>query len=63
MPIVQANGIDVYDEEAGSGPTLLLLNHEGGTTLDWSSLLPALAPRFAERQAEFTDALLAFLGG
>lgn len=46
MPIAQANGIDLYYEEAGSGPTLLLLNGEGGNTLDWASLLPALTYRF-----------------
>jgi 3-oxoadipate enol-lactonase len=46
MPSVRANGIDMYYEEAGSGPPLLLLNHEGGTTLDWAALLPALSGRF-----------------
>lgn len=46
MPTAQLNGIDVYYEEAGSGPPLLLLNHEGGTTLDWTSLLPSLTGRF-----------------
>ncbi len=46
MPIARVNGNDLYYEEAGSGPPLLLLNHEGGTTLDWVSLLPALTDRF-----------------
>jgi 3-oxoadipate enol-lactonase len=46
MPIFQANGIDHYYEEAGSGPTLVLLNGEGGNTLDWAALLPALTDRF-----------------
>ena len=46
MPILQANGIDLYYEEAGNGPTLLLLNGEGGNTLDWAALLPALTDRF-----------------
>jgi 3-oxoadipate enol-lactonase len=46
MPSLRANGIEMYYEEAGSGPPLLLLNHEGGTTLDWAALLPALTDRF-----------------
>ena len=46
MPVFQANGIDHFYEEAGSGPPLVLLNGEGGNTLDWAALLPALTDRF-----------------
>jgi 3-oxoadipate enol-lactonase len=46
MPVARANGIDFYFEVAGSGPPLILLNGEGGNTLDWASLLPALTNRF-----------------
>jgi 3-oxoadipate enol-lactonase len=46
MPIVRANGIDLYYEATGSGPPLLLLNGIGGNTEGLAWLLPALTDRF-----------------
>lgn len=46
MPLVQVNGIDLYYEEAGDGPPLLLISGAPGTTLDWEWFLPALSERF-----------------
>jgi 3-oxoadipate enol-lactonase len=46
MSIFQVNGIDLYYEEAGSGPPLLLLNGVSNNTLGWASLLPVLTDHF-----------------
>jgi pimeloyl-ACP methyl ester carboxylesterase len=46
VPLIHTNGIDLYHEEAGDGPPLLLISGAGGTTLDWMPLLPALTERF-----------------
>src|SRR5215212_1479949 len=46
MPSTQVNGIDLYYEETGSGPPLLLIAGLGGNTLGWAMLLPALAEHF-----------------
>src|SRR3712207_194537 len=46
MSIARINGIDLYYEETGSGPPLLLIAGLGGNTLGWVMLLPALAQHF-----------------
>jgi pimeloyl-ACP methyl ester carboxylesterase len=46
MPSVQVNGIDLYYEETGSGPPLLLITGLSGNTLGWAVTLPPLAERF-----------------
>jgi 3-oxoadipate enol-lactonase len=46
MPLAAVNGIDLYYEETGSGPPLLLITGLSGTTLGWALLLPALSERF-----------------
>lgn len=46
MPSAPINGIDLYYEETGSGPPLLLIAGLSGNTLGWSMLEPALAERF-----------------
>ncbi len=46
MPTTMVNGIDLYYEETGSGPPLLLIAGLSGNTLGWTLLMPALAERF-----------------
>ena len=46
MPLASVNGLDLYYEETGSGPPLLLLAGLSGTALGWAMLLPALAEHF-----------------
>ena len=46
MPLCQVNGIDLYYEETGTGPPLLLIPGFGGNTLDWDAQVPALAEHF-----------------
>ena len=46
MSLAHVNGIELYHEEAGTGPALLLLNGMGGNTLGWTPLLPALSAHF-----------------
>jgi len=46
MPLVQANGIDLYYEETGNGEPLLLISGLSGNTLGWEPIRPALAERF-----------------
>ena len=46
MPTTTINGIDLYYEETGSGPPLLLIAGLSGNTLGWAMLLPALSERF-----------------
>ncbi len=46
MPLAAINGLNLYYEEAGSGPPLLLIAGLSGTTLGWAMLLPALAAHF-----------------
>ena len=46
MPSMAVNGIDLYYEETGSGPPVLLISALSGNTLDWDMLQPALATRF-----------------
>lgn len=46
MPTVQANGIEIYYEEHGAGPPLLLIMGWGGNAATWQPQLPGLAGRF-----------------
>ena len=46
MPIVRANGIDVYYERMGSGPPLLWLNGSGSTVEQVAPLLRPYTDRF-----------------
>ena len=46
MPLIEANGVDLYYEETGDGPPLLLVPGLGGNTLGWDPLPAALAERF-----------------
>ena len=44
---IQANGINIYYEEFGSGSTPLILIHGGTSTLDdWKPLIPSFEPHF-----------------
>src|SRR5215211_5170886 len=46
MPLAAVNGLNLYYEETGSGPPLMLIAGLSGNTLGWAMLLPALAERF-----------------
>ena len=46
MPTVQANEIEIYYEEHGEGPPLLLIMGWGGNAATWKPQLPGLAERF-----------------
>jgi pimeloyl-ACP methyl ester carboxylesterase len=46
MPLAAVDGIDLYYEDTGSGPPLLLIAGLSGNTLGWAMLLPALAQYF-----------------
>lgn len=46
MPLTEANGVDLYYEETGDGPPLLLVLGLGANTLSWEPLPAALAARF-----------------
>lgn len=46
MTSALVNGIELYFEESGSGPPLLLITGLSGNTLGWSALEPALAQHF-----------------
>src|SRR5215211_420992 len=46
MPLASVNGLDLYYEETGSGPPLLLIAGLSGNTLGWAMLQPTLAERF-----------------
>jgi 3-oxoadipate enol-lactonase len=45
MPTVNANGIDLYYEEQGSGEPLLFISGLGGNLLSWSLVLPSFVER------------------
>lgn len=46
MPIVQANGIDIYFERSGEGPRLLFLNGSGATLANSRHLVDLFRLRF-----------------
>ncbi len=46
MPRVEVNGIEIYYEEHGSGPPLVLIGGLGADTYLWSSQVPAFSERF-----------------
>jgi pimeloyl-ACP methyl ester carboxylesterase len=46
MPLIQANGIDLYVEDTGSGDPLLLITGAGSNALGWGPLLPVFQERF-----------------
>jgi 3-oxoadipate enol-lactonase len=46
MPSTTVNGIDLYYEETGSGPPLLLIAGLSGTSQGWEVLQPAMSERF-----------------
>jgi 3-oxoadipate enol-lactonase len=46
MPWLEANGISIHYELAGSGASLVLLHEMGGTLASWDGLFPALSKRF-----------------
>jgi pimeloyl-ACP methyl ester carboxylesterase len=46
MPLAAVNGLNLYYEETGSGPPLLLIAGISSNTLGWAMLLPALSERF-----------------
>src|SRR3954470_2981688 len=46
MPSVLFNELELYYEETGSGPPLLLIAGLSGNTLGWSMLQPVLAEHF-----------------
>src|SRR5580693_1022702 len=43
MPTARVNGIEVYYEQAGEGPPVLLLHGLGSSTRDWEYQTPELA--------------------
>jgi pimeloyl-ACP methyl ester carboxylesterase len=46
MPTAHVNGIDLYYEELGSGPPLLLLHGLGSSSRDWELQVPAFAATY-----------------
>ena len=46
MPVVQANEIEIYYEEHGSGEPLLLIMGWGGNTATWNPQLEGLAEQY-----------------
>jgi 3-oxoadipate enol-lactonase len=46
MPIVHANGIDLYYETRGTGEPVLLIHGLGSSTRDWSPQIDALSKQF-----------------
>ena len=46
MPTVQANDIDIYYEECGSGEPLLLIMGWGGNATTWKPQIPGLAEQY-----------------
>ena len=46
MPVLRANGIQIYFEEHGSGEPLLLIMGWGGNAATWKPQLPGLAERY-----------------
>jgi 3-oxoadipate enol-lactonase len=46
LPWLEANGISIHYEQAGEGPSLVLLHEMGGTLESWDGIFPTLAKRF-----------------
>lgn len=46
MPVLRVNDLELYYEEAGAGPSLLLIHGLGSSSHDWEEQLAALAPHF-----------------
>lgn len=46
MPVIKANGIDIYYEEQGSGSPLVLIAGLGYTLWEWHQMVPYLADHF-----------------
>ena len=46
LPFMDANGISIHYELAGSGPSVVLLHEMGGTLASWDSIFPALSGRY-----------------
>ena len=43
---MDANGISIHYELAGSGPSVVLLHERGGTLASWDGIFPALSGRY-----------------
>jgi 3-oxoadipate enol-lactonase len=46
MAFIHVNGADLYYEEAGAGPPVLLIHGLGSSTRDWEYQVPALAREY-----------------
>ena len=46
MPWLDANGVSIHYQLAGSGPSLVLLHEMGGTLDSWDGIFPAMSARF-----------------
>lgn len=46
MPVIGVDATDLYYEEAGSGPPVLLIHGLGSSTRDWEYQVPALAQEY-----------------
>jgi pimeloyl-ACP methyl ester carboxylesterase len=46
MPVLKANGIEIYYEITGSGPPLTLIYGLGGSTRQWQWMVPVFAKSF-----------------
>jgi 3-oxoadipate enol-lactonase len=46
LPWLDANGVSIHFELAGSGPSLVLLHEMGGTLESWDGIFPAMSKDF-----------------
>jgi 3-oxoadipate enol-lactonase len=46
VPFMDANGISIHYELAGSGPSVVLMHEMGGTLASWDGIFPALTARW-----------------
>jgi 3-oxoadipate enol-lactonase len=46
LPWLDANGISIHYQLAGSGPSLVLLHEMGGTLASWDGIFPAMSARW-----------------
>src|SRR5262245_28274600 len=46
LPWLDANGVSIHYELAGSGPSLVLLHEMGGTLDSWDGMFPAMSKGF-----------------